>query len=151
MKLKIIFNSNSILTLSRRSATTKVTLVCDARTWGNPMFARTWGNPMSGAPKMGRQAHLPGPLRLQRAFTLTWNVFTGATSCSQGRRYSKVSDAIPAETALSRNSCVTGAPTTWLFWPFFFVELFTSRRGEGSPLIAQLYPVDGLLFSRITR
>src|ERR1019366_3952851 len=34
MKLKIIFNSNSILTLSRRSATTKVTPVCDMRTSG---------------------------------------------------------------------------------------------------------------------
>src|ERR1035437_6119705 len=129
MKLKIIFNSNSILTLSRRSATTKVTLVCDARTSAKPDVSAFPNGPVG---------HWPGPLRLQYAFTLTWNVFAGATSCSHGRRYSKVSDAIPAETALSRNSCVTGAPTTWLFWPFFFVELFTSLRGEGSPFIAQL-------------
>src|ERR1019366_5858479 len=139
MKLKIIFNSNSILTLSRRSATTKVTLVCDALPWGKPGVSASRNGPGS--------ATWPDPLRLQRAFTLTWNVFTGATLCSHGRRYSKVSDAIPAETALRRSSCVTGAPTTWLFWPFFFVDLFTSLRGEGSPFIAQLYPVDGLLFS----
>src|SRR5664279_2329672 len=87
---------------------------------------------------------------VQRAFTLTLNVLAGATLYSHGRRYSKVSDAIPAETAVSRNSCVTGAPAEWLVWAFFFVELFTSLRGEGSPFIAQVYPVDGLLFSRST-
>src|ERR1035441_9097375 len=74
----------------------------------------------------------------QRAFTLTLNVLAGATLYSQGRRYSKVSDAIPAETAVSRNSCVTGAPTAWPVWAFFFVELFTSLRGKASPFIAQL-------------
>src|ERR1039458_6375650 len=52
MKLKIIFNSNFILTLSRRSATTKVTLVCDARTWGNPM---------SGGPENGPASSLARP------------------------------------------------------------------------------------------
>src|ERR1035437_9465734 len=86
----------------------------------------------------------------QRAFTLTLNVLAGATLYSQGRRYSNVSEAMPAESAVSRNSCVTGAPTAWPVWAFFFVELFTSLRGEGSPFIAQLYPVDGLLFSRST-
>ena len=74
----------------------------------------------------------------QRAFTFTLNVLAGATLYSQGRRYSKVSEAMPAETAVSRNSCVTGAPTAWPVWAFFFVELFTSLRGEGSPFIAQL-------------
>ncbi len=35
MKLKIIFNSISILTHSRNMATTKVTAICDKRTLGD--------------------------------------------------------------------------------------------------------------------
>src|ERR1017187_8082581 len=70
MKLKIIFNSNSILTLSQSSATTKVTAVCDVRTWGR---TRVWafrngpGRPLARPAPASVRIH-PDPERLHRSY-----------------------------------------------------------------------------------
>src|SRR5271166_4876097 len=66
MKLKIIFNSNCILTLSCPRATTKVTALCDVRTSGE--------TPMPARPKMGR------PLRLLAG--RCWGIITREGSLS---------------------------------------------------------------------